>query len=151
MAKEQIKAFLEKLNADPAARSLLEGKEQPKSEEEKIRKYAEAAAALGFQVTAAEMAEYFMEALTARLEKTDAQAEVIRQLDDNEIEKVSGGKKDKSACRDTYQDKENCWYNDGCDQNWQYYPDYLCNHNDLGFHCAKTENYNCQQVIKVNQ
>ena len=146
MAMEQVKAFLEKLNTDPAAQSLLKSREQPKSEEEKIKAFAEVATALGFQMTEAEITEYLKETLMARLQKTDAQAETIQKLDDSEIEKVSGGK-DHPSCYDTYQDKENCWVTDGCDKTLQHYPDYLCNHNNRYFYCGDAENMNCQEVI----
>ncbi len=29
-------------------------------------------------------------------------------------------------CLDTFKNKENCWYNDGCDHIFNAYDDYIC-------------------------
>lgn len=51
---------------------------------------------------------------------------VIQALDLDDLEAVAGGKSDHEECLDTFKNKENCWYNDGCDHIFNAYDDYIC-------------------------
>ena len=147
MAIEKVKETLEKLMSDPKAKELFKGLEPPKSEEEKARKLIEAAKKLGYDLNAAELADYLKKAAADRKEKTDAQAQAIQKLDDSELEKAAGGR-DHDTCQDTFKDKENCWRNDACDLNYiTSYPDYLCNHNHQGRMCLDKAMMDCQEIL----
>ncbi|MBR5110624.1 MAG: hypothetical protein IK099_10550 [Clostridia bacterium] len=146
MAIENVKEILEKLMADPKAQELFKGLEPPRSEEEKALKLIEAAKKLGYDLDAADLADYLKKAASDRKEKTDAQAEAIQKLDDSELEKAAGGR-DHGECQDTFQDKENCWRTDACDLNYEIYPGYLCNHNLNDKICALDEMANCQEIL----
>ena len=146
MAIEKVKEILEKLASDPKAQELFKSLEQPKSEEEKASKMIEAAKQLGYDLSVEDLAEYLKNAVAARKEKTDAKAEAIQKLDDSELEKAAGGK-GHDACKDTYKDKENCWWNDACDLNHQMYTDYICNNNHNTKVCSVLEMADCQQVM----
>ena len=146
MAIENVKEILEKLMADPKAQELFKGLEPPRSEEEKALKLIEVAKKLSYDLDAADLADYLKKASADRKEKTDAQAEVIQKLDDSELEKTAGGKSHHN-CKDTFQDRENCWWNDACDLSYLTYPEYLCSRNQRGKRCNLQEMMECQEFI----
>lgn len=146
MAAEQVKTFLEKLEKDDKAQALFQDREQPQDPEGKIKALADIANKMGFDVTAAEIADYLIKAETARKEKTDAQAAGVQALDDSEVEKASGGAGNKS-CKSSFKHKENCWLTDACDSFHISYISYECAHNNLGTHCEREAMMDCQQVI----
>ena len=61
----------------------------------------------------------------------------IRELPDEALDEVAGGK-DNPACKSTYQDYENCWYDDGCDNIFQIYDEYICHRGFFTDHCHET-------------
>ena len=137
MAIEKVKETLEKLMADPKAKELFKGLEPPKSEEEKALKIVEAAKKLGYDLEAADLAEYLQKAAADQKKKTEAQAEAIQMLDDSEVERAVGGL-NHDNCEDTFLDYENCWYDDGCDNIFQIYDEYICHRGFFTDHCHQT-------------
>ena len=146
MAIEKAKEILEKLANDPKAQELFKGLEQPKSEEEKALKMIEAAKKLGYDLKAEDLAEYLKNAVAARKEKTEAQAEAVQKLADSEVEKAAGGR-GHYECEYTFTDKENCWWHDACDLNHLMYHNYICNHNHNERMCLEEAMMDCQELL----
>ena len=125
MPAEDIKKILDALTADPKTQELLKARPEPASAEEAIRAYAEIAAELGFDVTESDLQSYLEKTEKMCKARTEATASRIELLDDDVLDQVAGGK-DHDSCKDTYKDKENCWFNDGCDHIYHSYSDYIC-------------------------
>ena len=122
MKKGEIEAMLR----DPRTGELLSGCAEPESLEAACAIYADAARKLGLELDAADFEAYFRREEQACIARTEEAASTIRELPDDELELVSGGKKDHKNCRDTYRDRENCWINNGCDVLNQKYDTYSC-------------------------
>ncbi|MBR5110621.1 MAG: Nif11-like leader peptide family natural product precursor, partial [Clostridia bacterium] len=91
MATEKVKIFLERLQADPEAKKLYEGRTKPTTGEEFVRVCAQIASKLGYDLTEADIREAITEAEQARREKTAAE---IQKLPDEEVVKATGGEED---------------------------------------------------------
>ncbi|MBR5110630.1 MAG: hypothetical protein IK099_10580 [Clostridia bacterium] len=136
MANEKIKELLKAIQADPKANETLREIIKAEGEDGIVRYLMEAAKKSGFTVTEAEIREAFEAEAKARMKKTEEAAADIQALPDDALVKAAGGKKGHSNCKDTFLDKENCWYNDGCDKNYQDYDDYVCHNNYKDQHCG---------------
>ena len=64
------------------------------------------------------------------LKKLDLDSiELPDELPEELLEKVAGGVViPEEKCKDTFKDKENCWFNDGCDYTINSYNTYKCKH-----------------------
>ena len=133
---EKVKQFFEALHSDPRGSELLGGTVRPESEEEQLRAYVKAAEALGFSLTAEEIAEGIKAIASERAAATERAADAVKKLDSDELDSVAGGTdiptKDPK-CANTFKQQENCWLNDGCDQIYNDYGNYVCNHLDHGW------------------
>ena len=96
-------------------------------EESTIQFFVEAAKRLGVDVT--EEAASEVEALS---------------LDDLDM---AAGVADSPNCQDTFLQRENCFFKDGCDQTLIGYPDYDCQHNLHGHVCSTKEMFDCSKCI----
>lgn len=130
MANSKVAAFLDAVKANEKAKEFLAGK-QPQNEEEKIEAYVALAKDLGYELTAADFSAFIAEAEQDRKAGTAAAAAEVEVLPDDDLGTVAGGAKGHSKCQDTYQNKENCWYTDGCDNFFVYYDEYLCSWHNL--------------------
>ena len=126
MAAENVKKILEALQSDPRAQELIKAVERPEDIDGELRIYAEVASELGYDITSEELKDYMEKAAALTTQKTETAASQIEELPDEVLDKVAGGKKDHDTCKDTYKDKENCWVNDGCDNIFNKYDDYVC-------------------------
>ena len=135
MKIETIRAFQEALKDNPTAQEMVRNTPEPENMEGRCRLYAKIAEQLGFDLTEQDLAEYVEEMQRRRSERTEAEAEKIEQLPEDELDEVAGGG-DHPECKDTYKDKENCWSNDGCDLVYHKYDGYQCH---LNLYC---KNYN---------
>ena len=126
MSKEEVKKVFEALRADPKTKELIGACEAPETPEEVMEIYAQVAKKLGFDVTSEELGSYIKELEEGRKARTREDVREIQNLDDEELDQVAGGSKEHNSCEDTYRDKENCWYTDGCDNIWNIYDDYVC-------------------------
>ena len=111
---ENAKKFFEELAKTEEAKALFAAVEKPETDEARIAAYVEIAAKLGVALTADEVNAYLAGA-----------AELGAELDDDELSQLVGGG-DNAGCASSYQQKENCWWNDGCDRVWNDYDDYMC-------------------------
>ena len=86
---------------------------------------------MGYSLSEKEIADGIKAMAEKQKACTEMAEESVSELDLNALENVAGGKADHEECLDTYKDKENCWYNDGCDMIFNGYSDYICKkHND---------------------
>ena len=102
MAKETAKKFLLEYAANPEAMKLLNEYPQPETLGDGARILSEIAGKLGIAFTAEEMAEAIEEAEAARKARTDAAAEDLTALEDDELGEVAGGMRDTSCWADYY-------------------------------------------------
>lgn len=123
---QNIKSFLDELTTNPKAIEKLQAKGELKTNEEKLQAILEIGKDLGYELSAEELSEALKEKAAALKERTDAQAEEVETLDDDELATAAGGKKEHSECKDTYRNRENCWVKDGCDVVNIKYSGYVC-------------------------
>ena len=102
MAKETAKKFLMEYAANPEAMKLLNEYPQPETLGDGAKILSEIAGKLGIAFTAEEMAEAIGEAEAARKARTDAAAEDLTALPDDELGEVAGGMRDTSCWADYY-------------------------------------------------
>ena len=113
---ENAKKFFEEALKTEEARRLLAGCKQPKTPEDSLRTYSKVAKEMGIDLSEEEITAYFEE----KLARCTASAE----LDDDELAMFTGGT--ASECSASYLDRENCWWNDGCDYYTNTYSAYRC-------------------------
>jgi hypothetical protein len=116
MSKEIAKKFLMEYAANPEAMKLLNEYPQPETLGDGAGMLAEIAGKLGIAFTAEEMAEAIMEAEAARKARTDAAAEDLTALEDDDLGEVAGGddEKKKSSCSENYMRSNTCWFDYFC-------------------------------------
>ena len=100
MATEKVMELLHAIRTDPRAKEMLKGTAKPKSDEEVIRLCAELAPRLGFDVNEADIRDAFRKAERTCREKTDAAAEAIQKLSDDDATKVAAAGWDPYKCVD---------------------------------------------------
>ena len=122
MAIEKVQELLKAIKNDPKAQELLKNLPPVKSEEEKIASLIGVAKKLGYDLTKEDFEAYAQ----AQKEKTDAQAEAVQTLADEDVAQASGGKREHDKCFQTYKDRENCAFYDACDMAWRHYGGYKC-------------------------
>ena len=117
---ENAKKFFEEIVKTEEAKALFATIEKPDTQDELVAAYVDVANKLGVELTAEEVKAY--------LEST---AEVTTgELDDEELAQLVGGADEKGndACKSSFMNEENCWWNDACDNVRRDYGDaYLCN------------------------
>ena len=124
MTKKELAEALEELRNQPEI-----GKKMKQETPEDVPAFwAEVLTEKGYNVSSGEISSFIREAEEERRQKT---ADKIAELPDQELEAVAGGGeviggKGHQDCQDTYRDRENCWYEDGCDNVFQQYDDYDC-------------------------
>ena len=123
MKDEKVKKFLETMKSDPKAGELLKGYEAPADQAGEIRIYAGIASKLGYEITESDLETYLNNTADIMQKKTEEAAADILELPDDVLDRVAGGNKEHKSCQDTY---ENCWVNDGCDNIYHVYKDYVC-------------------------
>ena len=134
MNREEIAGILEEVRTNGKAAEKLQRMDAAAAPEEVSKAWADAAAALGHSVTPEEIREYILEAEAEMKRKAQETGEEIQALSDEELGEVAGGK-DHGDCKDTYKDRENCWFNDGCDIVNHHYKNYKCHYSNKDVHC----------------
>ena len=123
---EQVRRFLETLRDDPKAREILSnGKTKPDSNEEIVAAYVEVAKKLGYDLTAKQIVEGIREKFKEQAAITAQAENAVKELDPEELDKVAGGKGNED-CMVSFNNYENCWWEDGCDRVTNSYHGYLC-------------------------
>lgn len=115
---ENTKKFFEELIRTQEAKEILSAYEKPQNEEEVAEIYVETAEKMGVEITKDSVLAYL------------TQNKNGEKLDDRELEQLTGG--EIRICHDTYSQRENCIWNDGCDTLVNDYDDYICSWNDEG-------------------
>ena len=133
MSNKEIAKVLEELAANEQAKAILKEYEKPDAtDEDRIKAYVEVAEKCGYSLTADDLRAYAEEMANDVKASTDKAADAVKEVSDDEMEAVAGGyylQKCNWAnlqCKDTYEDKENCWVTDGCDYVFEIYPYYSC-------------------------
>lgn len=116
---ENAKKFFDEAIRTEEAKAIFDSFEKPANENEAVKIYAEVAAKLGVDLSADEIKAYFAE-------KTPC-----AEVDDEELAQLSGGNRFEK-CQTSYIDRENCWWNDGCDYVFERYTLYECKNINLG-------------------
>ena len=125
MKNEEIRKFIDQMNNDPEAREHWKSYDAPIDE---IKAYAEIAAKLGYDISEEDLREYFDSFAKLQKERTEKCAAQIEELPDDSLEPVTGG---NQGCKDTFEQRENCISNDGCDIIINDYPGYWCSRNNI--------------------
>ena len=113
---ENARRFFEQVVKTKEAKQLIASYKQPDSPENVIRAYAQIAAKLGINLSEEEIALYFDEKIKIYI--------TVGELDDEEMAQFWGGV--VSVCSGSYRNRENCWWNDGCDYANNEYSSYAC-------------------------
>jgi hypothetical protein len=138
----KAKEFFEKLGTDNKAKELFKGKAEPKTGEELVEAYLDAAKQLGYDLTSEDIVAYIKEKQEKVQSGTDSAAKAVQALPDDALDSVAGGG-DHTECNDTFRDKENCWATDGCDYVFTHYDEYVCNRNYNGYKCGSRDALIC--------
>ena len=117
---ENAKKFFEEIAKTEEAKALFASVEPPATEEDRVAAYMDIAKKLHIELTAEDILAYF-----EADEKLDT-----NELDDEELKQLVGGG-ENAACKDTYQNEENCWWEDGCDKSYNDYKGYYCSVNNI--------------------
>ena len=150
MSMGKVKELLKAVKTDPKAQEALQGLTRPQDEEGIIRYYTEAVKKLGFDVTEVEIRETVANLARERQDETETAVSRIEALPDDALEQATGGAGNlhsNDICEDTYEHRENCWANDGCDTNSNIYPKYECEHNYKGYTCGSKDSFDCSQFM----
>ena len=116
MAKETAKKFLMEYAANPEAMKLLNEYPQPETLGDGAKILAEIAGKLGIAFTPEEMTEAIGEAEAARKARTDAAAEDLTALEDDDLGEIAGGdngNKDEE-CSENYVRDTSCYFDYYC-------------------------------------
>ena len=116
MSKEIAKKFLMEYASNPEAMKLLNEYPQPETLGDGAKILSEIAGKLGIAFTAEEMAEAIGEAEAARKARTDAAAEDLTVLPDDELGEIAGGdngNKDEE-CSQNYIRDTSCYFDYYC-------------------------------------
>ena len=149
MKKELMVKFLESIKANSQLKDDIPLYLEGKNEDEIIKYFAKLAPTLDFDITEEDFREFFKSDNQDLKERTDATIAKVKEIDLSELETVSGGFANGSHgnCYDTFLDKENCWFNDGCDLNINPYNNYLCANTNQGIDCGARNFFGCQEVF----
>ena len=151
MESEKVKEFIKYVKTDPKAKEKLGNFIKPEDPEKVIAWYAEAAKLLGSDVTEADLRVFLEDETADHAARTENSAAEVSKLTDADLDAVSGGGRGRGAtseeCKYSFEDYENCWRKDGCDNNWVTYDNYICNVNSQGVVCGATQQLKCQEFI----
>ena len=115
---ENAKKFFEEVIKTEEAKAIISSLAKPETEKERIETYLDIAKKLGVQLTTEDIFAY--------LDAAAAVAAGTGEVDDEELAQLTGG---GDVCADTFQQAENCWWNDGCDIILNDYDGYQCRTN----------------------
>ena len=124
---EDFRKFMDALENAENKEELLGGNTKPESEAEVIAAIVSAAKKLGFDFSEQDVEDAVKAITQERLARTEKAQDEIREVSADNLDKVAGGK--NSDCESTYLDRENCWWDDGCDASFTTYTTYLCKRN----------------------
>ena len=133
MAPEKVKELVKAVGCEPQARETLQNLIKSADKDGIVSFFAEAAKRLGIDVTEEDILETVTKEERNQKSRTEESIAGIEKMPDDGLDQVAGGGPICSyahdeMCRDTYQDRENCWMHDGCDKNIDYYDLYKCHY-----------------------
>ena len=113
------------MNKDGEIRAYLQDYTLPEGMK-KEDAMVEIARHFGYDITKEELIESSRARCKALEEAGQAAEKAVEELSVDQLDSVAGGK-DNENCKDTFKDQENCWWEDGCDVNYNTYSGYNCN------------------------
>ncbi len=111
----EVMKFMEALQNDPGAKTLMDSIDVPDDDEKGIDVYLDLAKKLGFSISRDDLLSWKEEKekeCRARAEK--AEACMAKELDPEQMGMAAGGKKGDPACDSTFHKGEWCWFTDSC-------------------------------------
>lgn len=113
MSKGSARDFLAACGTDAKIEKAVRA--LPHEDEASFEAIAKLAAGLGYDFTAAELAEAFTQRASAARLALEGQ-----ELSDEELAQVAGGGK-RSECSSDFDPKDSCYFDDRCMRTWNYY------------------------------
>lgn len=111
---ENAKRFFEELGANEKAQELLRAAGLEDTADDALV-LAKVARETGYEVGDDDMRELLAAMQKLQAAASDAVADQVRDLDDEELDTVAGGGEDP-ACRDSFSNNDNCLIVDRCDK-----------------------------------
>lgn len=146
MVEAKVMELVKTITTDSTAQEKLKDLSLPTDLESIITYCVEAAKRLDFDVTE-EQIRATADALNEEQQKaTEAAASEVESLSLDDLDAAAGGA-DNSACSDSFEQRENCVFDDGCDINVNNYDNYDCLHNHRGYHCGFNDQMNCSNAL----
>ncbi|MBR5336466.1 MAG: Nif11-like leader peptide family natural product precursor [Lachnospiraceae bacterium] len=147
MSMDNVKKLMAALESDPEARKKVEDIARPSDRDGYIRYYVEVGKRLGLEITEDDIREGVEQAAKELSSRTDSLSDTIEKLPDEELGMVAGGKKGHSNCKDTFKNRENCYFDDGCDFIFLSYDNYKCDRNYNGHQCGDKHSRYCTSAL----
>lgn len=107
-----------------------------------IQYLLEAAGMLGFDVTEEQIRTTAEELNEEQRKATEEAASEVAALSLDDLDAAAGGA-GYGSCSDTFEQRENCLSNDGCDKYINDYDNYECLHNNRYHHCSTIDSIYC--------
>ena len=130
MALEKVKELVKAVESDPESREVLQSLIMSADKDGIASFLAEAAKRLGIDVTEEDILETIAEKERNQKNKTEESIADVEKIPDDGLDHVAGGAGGcewlSYWCSDTYQDRENCLLDDGCDKSINHYARYKC-------------------------
>lgn len=145
MDKKKLIEELNRFRQDPRTKEAIGEAGCLKDPESAAVLFANLAEKLGYDLKEEDILSLFNDEKEQRIARTEETAAEIENLSDDEIDQAAGGR-ENDACSDTFKNKENCWFNDGCDAVVNNYDGYVCS--STAWFCLKGEEYgffHCKQ------
>ena len=127
MSKDK-KEIYKDMMSDEKVRNSLMSESKPESLDDLANVVGGVALANGYPLSKDDLLAIFKDMKAS----TDEAAKKVEKLSAEDLAAVAGGGNAANyVCSDTYKDKENCWFNDGCDYTYNWYPYYICKRSEL--------------------
>ena len=123
--RSKAEKFLNALSENAEIQAFLKDYTLPEGTD-KEEALVEIAQRFGYDITREELAQAF-EARSQAIEAAGQVAEkAAEELSADQLDHVAGGLHGNYECETSYNDRENCWYDDACDFAFTMYSGYLC-------------------------
>ena len=152
MSVEKAKQFLKEYRNNKEAMKIMKQFSEPKSSDEAIAQFVETAGKLGTRITKEDMAKAIRELTEEMKAKTDAAADDLQAMDDDDLEEAAGGvyfinpsNRRQGGCAHEFTEEE-CFWHDACETaNVRYYDCEGKWHPNRGEYDCKVLHYFCDK------
>ena len=130
MSKDK-KEIYKDMMSDAKVQDCLKSKDKPESLDDLVNVVGGVALECGYPLSKDDLVVIFRD----QEKTTESAIQKVKRLSAEDLAVVAGGGPDDNSagyiCADTYKDRENCWFDDGCDYTFNWYPYYKCKHHEL--------------------